>query len=590
MVTAQAHRGPDGDGVHIYKNCALGHRRLSIVDLACGAQPMLSPAGDVAVVFNGEIYGFQEIRAGLRDYNFTTTSDTEVMLALHARYGAAMLQHLPGMFAFAIWDERKQELFCARDRFGEKPFYYAISKEGAVLFASEIKSILASGLIEPELDEASLAHYLRRLYVHPHSTIYSNIHTLPPAHMLRFTGDKPHVERYWSLPQPRGRMGLTAAVEEFRFLMDRAVRQQLVADVPVAAFLSGGLDSSTIVALAAQHHPHIKTFSFGFGTSINELPFAEQIAQKFKTEHITLSDETEDLAELLVKMQEIYDEPFADSSNIPTYLISRMTRKHVPVVLSGDAGDELLGGYAFWYRALYKMEKAMSLSSMAEPLVNWYHRSLTRRQRPLPAWLADIMQGREIMNGHASVLAAHYQRTTYFTDDEIRALGVSKMHNGRRVFPKPNGLDAVLRADVEDYMPGDILVKTDRAAMANSLELRAPFLDVNVASFCISLPMRLKITSTTDKRLMREAFGDQWTPDIRKRGKQGFGAPVVDWMKQASLRDLIDKYLRNPDRRIFSILSYDAVQPVANAGTYKTWILLVLSLWMETHSASMSAR
>lgn len=590
MVATQAHRGPDGDGIHFYSDCGLGHRRLSIVDLACGAQPMFSPARDVGIVFNGEIYGFQEIRAGIRDYTFTTTSDTEVMLALYARFGSAMLRHLPGMFAFAIWDERKKELFCARDRFGEKPFYYAIGKDGAFVFASEIKSILASGLIEPELDEASLAHYLRRLYVHPHKTIYSNIHTLPPAHMLRFANGKVHVERYWSLPPPKGRVGLSAAVEEFRFLMDRAVKQQLVADVPVAAFLSGGLDSSTIVALAARHHPHIKTFSFGFGTSINELPFAEQIAEKFSTEHMTLSDETEDLAELLVKMQEIYDEPFADSSNIPTYLISRMTRKHVPVVLSGDAGDELLGGYAFWYRALYKMEKAMTLPAMARPFVDWYHRSLTKRQKPLPVWLADIIQGREIMNGHHSVLAAHYQRTTYFTDDEIRSLGVSKMHNGRAVFPKPNGLDAVLRADIEDYMPGDILVKTDRAAMANSLELRAPFLDVNVASFCISLPMRLKITSTTDKRLMREAFGEQWTPEIRKRGKQGFGAPVVDWLKQDSLRRLVDDYLRNRQRRIFSILSYDAVQPIADAGTYKTWILLVLALWMETHAFSLRGR
>lgn len=582
MVAAQAHRGPDGDGIHFYKDCGLGHRRLSIVDLACGAQPMLSPNNDVAIVFNGEIYGFQEIRASLRDYNFTTTSDTEVMLALYGRYGAAMLQHLPGMFAFAIWDERKKELFCARDRFGEKPFYYAISKEGAFVFASEIKSLLASGLIEPELDEASLAHYLRRLYVHPHRTIYSNVHTLPPAHMLRFSSGKAHVERYWSLPEPRGRIGLSAAVEEFRFLMNRAVKQQLVADVPVAAFLSGGLDSSTIVALAAEHHPHIKTFAFGFGSSINELPFAEQIAKKYNTEHMTLSDQTEDIGELLVKMQEIYDEPFADSSNIPTYLISRMTRKHVPVVLSGDGGDELLGGYAFWYRALYKMEQAMTLSPMARPLVDWYHRSLTKRQRALPAWLSDIMQGREIQNGYRSVLGAHYQRTTYFTDEEIRSLGLTRMPIGRSTDVKPNGLDAVLRADVEDYMPGDILVKTDRAAMANSLELRAPFLDMNVASFCISLPMKLKITSSTDKRLMREAFGEQWTPEIRTRGKQGFGAPVVDWMKQESLRRLIDQYLRDPERRIFSILSYDSVQPVANAGTYKTWILLVLALWMET--------
>lgn len=590
MVFSQKHRGPDAEGVHLFRDCGLGHRRLSIVDLTCGAQPMLSPGGDVGIVFNGEIYGFQEIRDELRDYSFTTTSDTEVMLALYAKYGAAMLSHLPGMFAFALWDERKKELFCGRDRFGEKPFYYAVTNDGAMVFASEIKAILASGLIEPVLDEASLAHYLRRLYVHPHKTIYANVHTLPPAHQLRFSGGKAHVERYWSLPPPSGRIGLTEAVGEFRRLMDRAVGQQLVADVPVAAFLSGGLDSSTIVALAAQHHPHIKTFSFGFGTSINELPFAEQIAQKYKTEHETLSDETEDIADLLVKMQDIYDEPFADSSNIPTFLISRMTRKHVPVVLSGDAGDELLGGYTFWYRALYKMERALSVPKIAKPIVDWYHRRLTAKQQPAPAWLTDILQGREIQNGHRSVLDAHYHRTTYFQDDEIRALGLTQMPNGRHVNGSPNGLDAVLRADLEDYMPGDILVKTDRAAMANSLELRAPFLDVEVASFCIGLPLSLKITSNSDKRLMREAFGEQWTPEIRSRGKQGFGAPVQDWLKLDSLRRLVGEYLRDRRKKVFTLLSFDAVQPIADAGTYKTWILLVLAIWMEKHEFSVRPR
>jgi asparagine synthase (glutamine-hydrolysing) len=318
---------------------------------------------------------------------------------------------------------------------------------------------------------------------------------------------------------------------------------------------------------------------------------ALQIAQKYGTEHVTLSDETEDIAELLVKMQEIYDEPFADSSNVPTYLISRMTRKHVPVVLSGDGGDELLGGYTFWYRALYRMERALSVPGIARPLVEWVHRSLTRRQKPIPVWLADVMQGREILNGHRSVLEAHYHRTTYFHDDEIRALGLSQMpNNGNWQNAPANGLDAVLRADIEDYMPGDILVKTDRAAMANSLELRAPFLDVEVASFCIGLPLKLKITSNTDKRLMREAFGEQWTPEIRTRGKQGFGAPVQDWLKLDTVRALVQDYLRNRRRKIFSLLSYDAVQPIADAGTYKTWILLVLALWMERHQFVTGAR
>jgi asparagine synthase (glutamine-hydrolysing) len=234
MVAAQKHRGPDGEGIHVFRDCGLGHRRLSIVDLTCGAQPMFSPSGDVGIVFNGEIYGFQEIRAGLRDYTFVTTSDTEVMLALYARHGAAMLPHLPGMFAFALWDERRKELFCARDRFGEKPFYYALTDDGAFIFASEIKAILESDLIEPVLDVASLAHYLRRLYVHPHKTIYSNLHTLPPGHMLRFSDGHAWRGCHWT-PPPRAGIGLAEAVEGIPPPDGRAVKRQLVADVPVAA-------------------------------------------------------------------------------------------------------------------------------------------------------------------------------------------------------------------------------------------------------------------------------------------------------------------------------------------------------------------
>jgi asparagine synthase (glutamine-hydrolysing) len=587
MVRTLAHRGPDGEGLHFYRDCALGHRRLSIVDLVSGAQPMLSPDGQVGIVFNGEIYGFQEIRSKLRDYPFVTTSDTEVMLALYARHGAEMLARLPGMFAFALWDDRSKELFCARDRFGEKPFYYAQTKDGSFVFASEIKGILASGLIEPVLDESSLVHYLHRLYVHPHKTIYANIHALPPAHMLRYSEGQIRLQRYWSLPPPVGRIGLTEAVEEFQRLTDRAVRQQLVADVPVAAFLSGGLDSSTIVALATRHHPRIKTFAFGFGTSINELPFAQQIAEKYQTEHCTLSDETEDLVELLLKMQEVYDEPFADSSNIPTYLISRMTRKHVPVVLSGDGGDELLGGYTFWYRALFKMQRAVAMPALARPLIRWAHGFLSRRQRPIPAWLADVVQGRDVQADHDSVLDAHYHRTTYFHDHELRLLGLSSMAlRDQPIWPRSDSLDSVLRADLQDYMPGDILVKTDRAAMANSLELRAPFLDVDLASFCIGLPLSLKITSTTDKRIMREAFASSWTPEIRARGKQGFGAPVQDWLKLDSMRALVHEYLENPRAKLFSHVSYEATRPFVETGTYKTWILLVLAIWMEKHAFS----
>ncbi|MEP7170725.1 MAG: asparagine synthase (glutamine-hydrolyzing), partial [Bacteroidota bacterium] len=294
MMDRIKHRGPDGEGVFFYDTCALGHRRLSIVDLATGNQPMLSPSGKRAIIFNGEIYGYKEIKNSLKEYPFITTSDTEVMLALYDKYGNGFLKYLPGMFAFAIWNDEKKELFCARDRFGEKPFYYATSARNEFVFASEIKAILASGLIQPVLDRSALKHFLKHLYVHPYQTIFKNIFTLPPAHSLLLKDGKIFVEKYWNLPDTNEKINLNEAEERFRNLFSTAVEKQLVADVPVGAFLSGGIDSSSIVGFAGEKKRGIHTFSFGFEEGVNELPFAKIIAEKFQTHHTELEDKHED--------------------------------------------------------------------------------------------------------------------------------------------------------------------------------------------------------------------------------------------------------------------------------------------------------
>lgn len=541
MNAAIAHRGPNADGIHSYPSCMLAHKRLAIVDLTPGgAQPMLSPGGSVAVTFNGEIYGYQELKKAL-SYPFQSQSDTEVILALYAKHGAGVAEFLPGMFAFALWDDTKQTLIAARDRFGEKPFYYALTDAGELIFASEIKAIIASGRMTPQIDSASLAHYLHKLYVHPTKTIYSNIHTLPPAHMLVFKNGVVEVSRYWSLPQTARAISLSDALPEFSRLLRDAVRKQLVADVPVGAFLSGGLDSTTIVALASEITPHIKTFAFGFNSSKNELSYAKMAADLYGTEHYELHDDEHNIAELLRTMATVYDEPFADSSNIPTYLISREARTHATVALSGDGADELLGGYGSYKAFLPQSLLAQLLVGFAQPV--------------------------------------SHRDDNFFTRSEIATL-LTKSFSlpDAPIFNNP---DDAMRDDLVDYMPGDILVKTDRASMAHALELRAPFLDVPFAEFAASLPYSLKINKQSDKVILREAFGNKWPEPIRRRTKQGFGAPVDKWLQRDDVQKLMSEYLNNSHQKIFQHLSFDATRSYIARNDYKTWILLVLAMWAE---------
>ena len=584
MIDSLTHRGPDGDGFYFFKDCGLGHRRLSIIDLKTGSQPMLSFDRQKVIIFNGEIYGYKEIKKNLTDYKFQTTSDTEVILALYEKYGDEFINYLPGMFAFALWDNKEKKLICGRDRFGEKPFYYALGKNNEFIFASEIKAILASGLIKPKLNKKSLIHYLKRLYVHPYSTIYENIYVLPPANSLIYQNKKIKISRYWQMPAINNEITLEEGVEEFKRLLYRAVEKQLVADVPVGAFLSGGLDSSTIVAIASQYKENLNTFSFGFGEWINELPYALEIAKKYKTNHIELTPEKADLGELLIKMQEIYDEPFADSSNIPTYLLAKTARQYTKVVLTGDGGDEMLGGYG-WYKPFLYQDKTLAASFLKTKFIWFIAKVLSKLPIPDRNYLLYRHLGAAFKDKFNSIIDAHSSQNIIFSNKEIGEMGINE--NEKNYPPSwklTNSLDDTMRLDLENYMPGDILVKTDRASMANGLELRAPFLDVDFASFCISLPYRLKITKERDKYILRQAISDLWTDSIRKRSKQGFGAPVDKWLKNdESLKKLKRNYLDDPKKKIFNFISYNNTRKISSNNNYKTWTLLVLSLWMESH-------
>lgn len=588
MLSSIQHRGPDASTSTSFPNCWLGHVRLSIVDINSGSQPMFSKCKSKAIVFNGEIYGFQQLKNNI-SYPYLTQSDTEVLLAMYEQNGHEMLSQLPGMFAFGIWNQSKNELFCARDRFGEKPFYYAFSQTGELIFASEIKAIIASGLVDPEISPNAVAHYLHKLYTHPEETIYKNIFCLPPAHALSFSENGGlKIWQYWQLPHIQQQITMHDALDEFKELMQQAVERQLVADVPVSAFLSGGLDSSTIVSIASKLQPNLETFSLGFGSSTSELPLAKETARKLGTKHTELCIDDFRVDELIFEMQNVYDEPFGDSSNIPTFLISKEASKHTKVALTGDGGDELLGGYANWYRPLLAFAKQLEEGKQRQmwkyAFAKMIYRSMNLSYlRPVRYFENDLFFPKSWKQ--RGMEEFHSNHAAMFTKKEIsRIVDNAQIRKYRTPQTSVQSPSVAMEMDLLNYLPGDLLVKTDRAAMANSLELRAPFLDVDFASFCISLPYQLKITNTDTKHILRLAYKEQWTKAVASAPKKGFGAPVNEWLQQRKMSEIRDEFLRDKTKRVFDFISFEKVQPYVLKNNTRTWTLLNLAIWMQKHA------
>lgn len=575
MTNAIAHRGPDSAHHEFYENAALGHRRLSIIDLSeTGKQPMFSDTKNECIVLNGEIYGFQDLKKNYSDYPYRGTSDTEVILAIYQKKGKDLLNELPGMFAFAIWDDEKQELFCARDRFGEKPFYYALGKNGEFIFASEIKAILASGLIIPKVNDEALYHFLQYGYVSTHQSIYSNIFTLPPAHFLVFSKGEIQVKRYYSIPKTDLQINLSDAKDEFSHLLKNAVQKQLIADVEVGSFLSGGLDSSTIVAMVNEFNPKQTTISFGYSGENSELKFAEEIAKKYQTNHIEIHENRGNIAAELLKISPYFDEPFSDMSYVPQFKICQAAARHLKVVLGGDVGDELFGGYHF-YTEEQKLRNHFSYNNI---LLKFGLKQFGKFRETSFVTKQNIR--------HKNILDFHQNHVrNCFSSKEISALGIqAKYHQDYSFNPNPDSLNDIMRVDLEKYVPGNMLVKSDRMAMANSLEIRTPFLDKDFAEFCIQLPENLKLDSQNDKIILRETMQNYWTESIRNRGKQGFGSSVKNWFEEESLMDLSDSLLKNQSQKVFDFINFEATQKFLNKDK-KHWNLLQLALWAENYKA-----
>jgi asparagine synthase (glutamine-hydrolysing) len=571
MTDAIAHRGPDSEHHEFYENAALGHRRLSIIDLSeNGKQPMFSNTRNECIVLNGEIYGYQIIKNKYPDYPYRGSSDTEVILAMYQKTKEKLIHDLPGMFAFAIWDEEKQQLFCARDRFGEKPFYYAISRNNEFIFASEIKAILASGLLQPKVNQKALSHYLQYGYVNTYQSIYENIQTLPPAHQLVYKDGKISVTRYYSLPSKDRTISLSEAKEEFVYLLKNAVQKQLIADVEVGSFLSGGLDSSSIVALVHEFLPHQTTISFGYDHEDSELKYAKEIAERYQTKHIEIHEKKKDLAAALLNITPYFDEPFADRSFLAHFEICKSARQNLTVVLSGDAGDELFGGYNF-YRTENELKNHFSYNNIAAK----FGMKLYQNLRPISYVSQKNLEHKNILDFHQNSVR------NSFNQSERNSLGITANYNQHYSFqPNPNSLNDIMRVDLEKYVPGNMMVKSDRMAMANSLEVRTPFLDIDFAEFCIQLPEQLKLNTEHDKIILRESMNSYWTETIKNRKKQGFGMHVEDWFKEENLINLSNDLLKNKNQKVFDFIDFNATQKFLDKGQ-KHWNLLQLALWAE---------
>lgn len=600
MTESQQHRGPDAQTCIQLPNCHLGHTRLSIIDVSGGSQPMTEETERYWIVFNGEIYNYRELRRDLerQGWHFRTNSDTEVLLRAYQAHGEAMLTRLNGQFAFVIWDSVERQLFAARDRLGEKPLYWACSSQGACILASEIKALVASGLIGPKIDLVAVDAYLALLYVPPDRTIYENVHTLRPGHALSWKNGQLRQWCYW---QPTYSQQTVSdpqeIVEKLRFLIAQAVQRQMVADVPVGAFLSGGLDSSTIVALMTQHaNQPISTFSAGFGDLIDELPYARTVAQAYQTNHHELQMSVP-VGEMLERMAAVYDEPFADSSNIPTYCLAEFARRHVKVALSGDGADELFGGYD-WYRWLFASDETKSsigITSLRLIALAWH--VLTKLNLPFESQRNAAVYAYATANyqrRYPDVWERHLVLSTGLNTNRSQLWGDRKIPETAAALsqvyqpsPEVKSLDRATDFDVQCYLPGDILVKVDRAAMTHGLETRAPFLDVDLVEFVLSLPWQLRFQDGTLKYLLRQSCSNLWPDAVQKRSKQGFGAPVWNWIRRPDVENLLQRVCK-PDSPLLSLLP-GCRAALPNLAPQQVWTVLCLGLWLEERSPCLNS-
>ena len=589
MMHLMRHRGPDDSGKFNDSFASLGHLRLSIIDLSpSGHQPMVSEDGKKALIFNGEIYNYLELREQFENkLHFRFQNDSEVILKLYENFGVDCLQYLRGMFSLAIWDSEIKQLFFARDRVGKKPFYHTFQK-GRFVFASELRCLRAVEDLDFEIDEESIFHYLSLQYIPSPRTIYRNVYKLPPAHFGIFRDGNVSIHRYWNLSydDPEN-LNETEALERFEDQFRESVRLRMIADVPVGAFLSGGLDSSAVVsAMSALSAGAVKTFTIRFEEeAYNEAAFAREVAVRCGTEHLEFTVKP-DSAEILPRLAWHYSEPYADSSSIAVYYLSQMTSQYVKTALNGDGGDELFGGYD-----RYQFQSPIGNPSLAPALAS--------AVRSIPINLRYVWRIRKFLEERTFPLPAiYFQKICFFSEEEKRELfspdflsktetlsTLSWYEEWFQRFSSVQFPQNLMAVDIETYLPDDLLVKVDIASMACSLEVRSPFLDHKLLEFAAVLPAKLKIRNGVSKYLLKRYLRDRIPEHLIRRRKQGFGVPIKLWFR-GELRDFMKDILLSSSslqRGYFKRSGLEKLMDRHVSGlfdnTHKLYALLMLELW-----------
>lgn len=615
MMTAIKHRGPDAEGFYYSPKdsgpgAALGFRRLSIIDLAGGQQPLANEDRTVWIVFNGEIYNYRELRPVLESqgHRFRTDSDTETIVHLYEQYGTDCVRHLRGMFAFALWDERNRRLFLARDRMGQKPLFYR-QEADRFLFASELKSLLQVPNVPRKLHPPALDAYLLYQYVPYPMCILEGYNKLPPAHWATYENGQLHIERYWHPPFeeefPVADVSKNASAwtperwrRELRQTLTEAVKLRLRSDVPLGAFLSGGVDSTIITGLMQEQSASpVHTFSIGFPVAqFDERSYARQAAAHLGTEHHEAIVKPEAL-DILPKLIWHYDEPFADSSAIPTMYLSEMTRQHVTVALSGDGGDELFAGYDR-YQAVALGSRIDSLPRFLKNALTWKHwqkipasvrqKSFRRRLKRLISALGKPPEKRYLT--WISIFDDDRRLPLYTEEFRRRLAGFEAdafLLKAYEACPNRDFVTRTTATDVLTYLPCDILTKVDVASMAVGLEARSPFMDHHVVELAARMPMELKMHHRRGKQILLETFGDLLPPAIQKRRKMGFGVPLDSWFR-GELKPLLEEKLLNPKALSRGYFQPEMVQRLVEEHqsgqfdhSYRLWSLLCFEEWNE---------
>ncbi|SIS47638.1 XrtA/PEP-CTERM system amidotransferase [Neptunomonas antarctica] len=603
MNETQHHRGPDEGGIHIEPGVGFGHRRLSIIDLSSGQQPLFNEDGSVVVTYNGEIYNFSELSDELKacGHIFKTHCDTEVIVHAWEEWGEACVERFRGMFAFAIWDRNQQTLFLARDRLGIKPLFYAVLPDNSFAFSSELKALKILDNLPREIDPTCIEDYFTFGYVPEPKTIFKNVYKLRPGHTLLIKhGDSvPEPQEYWDIPfTPVNYVSEAALKEELIQRMREAVNIRMVAEVPLGAFLSGGVDSSAIVAMMAQQQEKpVHTCAIGFDVKqFNETEFATQVAVQYKTDHVEEIVGSDDF-DLLDTLADLYDEPYADSSAIPTYRVCQLAKKHVTVALSGDGGDEHFAGYRRyrWHMNEEKIRQILPLS-IRKPLFG-----ALGKLYPKADWAPRVFRAKTTFQGlarssveaylHTVSLLSDEQRDSLFSDELKTALKGYKSIETFNYYvnksPTKDPLALIQYLDMKTYLVGDILTKVDRASMAHALEVRVPLLDHKFIEWVSGLPSNVKLKGQEGKYILKKSLEPYLPNDVLYRPKMGFGVPLAKWFR-GPLKGKIQQSLLGDTIRRSGLFNMNYVEKVitqhqSGARDYSViiWSLLMFNAFLE---------